>query len=161
MPFFENVIKPAMQDGNKCIIVSHANTIRTLVKHIDNISDEDIKGMTIPTGIPLLYRLNKDMKPVDPQMDLEFRYLVQPKGYVGANALGFTDCARWSHLTNSLFSTDTPGVLHGHMVFMAYTSETWSVYRTFRRNVTPQIVVGSELFCAILAKQLAGIWILS
>mmetsp|Transcript_15025 Transcript_15025/g.28475 ORF Transcript_15025/g.28475 Transcript_15025/m.28475 type:complete len:535 (-) Transcript_15025:751-2355(-) len=81
MPFFENVIKPAMQDGNKCIIVSHANTIRTLVKHIDNISDEDIKGMTIPTGIPLLYRLNKDMKPVDPQMDLEFRYLVQPKGY--------------------------------------------------------------------------------
>ena len=82
MPFFQSVIVPAMQDGNKCLIVSHANTIRTLVKHIDNISDEDIKGMTIPTGIPLLYRLNKDMKPVDPQIDLEFRYLVQPKGYV-------------------------------------------------------------------------------
>jgi len=76
-----------MQDGNKCLIVSHANTIRTLVKHIDNISDEGIKGMTIPTGIPLLYRLNKDMKPVDPQMDLEFRYLVQPKGYVGVSPI--------------------------------------------------------------------------
>lgn len=81
MPFFNSVIVPAMQGGNKCLIVSHANTIRTLVKHIDNISDEDIKGMTIPTGIPLLYRLTKDMKPVDPQIDLEFRYLVEPKGY--------------------------------------------------------------------------------
>lgn len=71
-----------MRDGNKCLIVSHANTIRTLVKHIDNISDEDIKSMTIPTGIPLLYRLDHDMKPVDPKFELEFRYLVQPKGYV-------------------------------------------------------------------------------
>ena len=83
MPFYKSVIEPAMRDGNKCLIVSHANTIRTLVKHIDNISDEDIKGMTIPTGIPLLYRLDEDMKPVDPQIELEFRYLVQPKGCVG------------------------------------------------------------------------------
>ena len=76
------MIVPAMRDGNKCLIVAHANTIRTLVKNIDNISDEDIKGMTIPTGIPLLYRLDEDMKPVDPQLELDFRYLVQPKGYV-------------------------------------------------------------------------------
>ncbi len=69
-----------MRAGNRCMIVSHANTIRTLVKHIDNISDEDIKGMTIPTGIPLLYRLDKDMKPVDPHIELEFQYMVQPKG---------------------------------------------------------------------------------
>lgn len=82
MPFFESVIVPSMRAGNKCIIVCHANTIRTLVKNIDNISDEDIKGLSIPTGIPLLYRLNEDMKPVDPQIDLEFRYMVQPKGYV-------------------------------------------------------------------------------
>lgn len=82
MPFFNSVVVPAMQAGNKCVIVSHANTIRTLVKQIDGISDEDIKGMTIPTGVPLLYRLDKDMKPVDPQMELEFRYMVQPKGYV-------------------------------------------------------------------------------
>jgi 2,3-bisphosphoglycerate-dependent phosphoglycerate mutase len=80
MPFFNKVIVPSMQAGNKCLIVSHANTIRTLIKHIDNISDEDIKGMSIPTGIPLLYRLDKDMKPVDPQIELGFRYTVEPKG---------------------------------------------------------------------------------
>jgi 2,3-bisphosphoglycerate-dependent phosphoglycerate mutase len=80
MPFFNSVIVPSIRSGNKCIIVSHANTIRTLVKHIDNISDEDIKGMSIPTGIPLLYRLDKDLKPVDPSCELEFRYMVEPKG---------------------------------------------------------------------------------
>jgi bisphosphoglycerate-dependent phosphoglycerate mutase family 1 len=82
MPFFRSVIVPSMQAGNKCLIVSHANTIRTLIKHIDNISDQDIKGMTIPTGIPLLYRLDKNMKPVDPEIEQEFRYMVEPKGYV-------------------------------------------------------------------------------
>ena len=50
MPFFKNIIVPSMQTGNKCMIVSHANTIRTLIKQIDGITDEDIKGMSIPTG---------------------------------------------------------------------------------------------------------------
>lgn len=81
LPFFNSVICPSIKSGNKCMIVSHANTIRTLIKHIDNISDEDIKGMSIPTGIPLLYRLDKDLKPVDPNYDLEFQYMVEPKGY--------------------------------------------------------------------------------
>jgi 2,3-bisphosphoglycerate-dependent phosphoglycerate mutase len=82
MPFYNSVVVPSMRSGNKCIIVSHANTIRTLIKNIDGISDEDIKGMSIPTGIPLLYRLDKNMKPVDPQIELEFRYMVEPKGCV-------------------------------------------------------------------------------
>ena len=81
MPFFDSVITPSIKSGQKCLIVSHANTIRTLVKHIDRISDEDIKSMTIPTGIPLLYRLDKNMRPVDPQVELEFRYMVEPKGF--------------------------------------------------------------------------------
>jgi len=85
MPFFDSVIAPSIRAGNKCLVVSHANTIRTLIKHIDGISDEDIKGMTIPTGIPLLYRLDKDLKPVDPQIELEFRYMVEPKGYVSVS----------------------------------------------------------------------------
>jgi bisphosphoglycerate-dependent phosphoglycerate mutase family 1 len=80
MPFFDSVIVPSIRSGNKCIIVSHANTIRTLVKQIDNISDEEIKGMSIPTGIPLLYRVDKNLKPVDPSCELEFRYMVEPKG---------------------------------------------------------------------------------
>mmetsp|Transcript_22289 Transcript_22289/g.36895 ORF Transcript_22289/g.36895 Transcript_22289/m.36895 type:complete len:531 (-) Transcript_22289:26-1618(-) len=81
LPFFNSVICPSIKSGNKCMIVSHANTIRTLIKHIDNISDEDIKGMSIPTGIPLLYRLDKNLKPVDPNYDLDFQYMVEPKGY--------------------------------------------------------------------------------
>ena len=82
MPFYNSVIVPSLRAGNKCLIVSHANTIRTLIKQIDNISDEDIKGMSIPAGIPLLYRLDKNLKPVDPINELEFRYMVEPKGYV-------------------------------------------------------------------------------
>ena len=91
MPFWKSVIVPSIRAGNKCLIVSHANTIRTLVKHIDQISDEDIKGMTIPTGIPLLYRLDKDLRPVDPQIEMEFRYLVEPKGYVPLSC-GYFPC---------------------------------------------------------------------
>jgi 2,3-bisphosphoglycerate-dependent phosphoglycerate mutase len=87
VPFFHSVICDGLRAGKRCLIVSHANTIRTLVKHIDGISDEDIKGMTIPTGIPLLYRLDRDLKPVDPQIELEFRYMVEPKGYVRLRGL--------------------------------------------------------------------------
>lgn len=81
MPFYNSVIAPSLRAGNKCLIVSHANTIRTLIKNIDGISDEDIKGMSIPTGIPLLYRLDKNLKPVCPVSELEFRFMVEPKGY--------------------------------------------------------------------------------
>jgi 2,3-bisphosphoglycerate-dependent phosphoglycerate mutase len=86
LPFFNSHIVSSLRSGNKCIVVSHANTIRTLIKHIDNISDEDIKGMTIPTAVPLLYRLDKNMRPVDPNQELEFRYMVEPKGYTWATA---------------------------------------------------------------------------
>jgi bisphosphoglycerate-dependent phosphoglycerate mutase family 1 len=82
MPFYNSVIEPSLRSGNRCLIVSHANTIRTLIKQLDGISDEDIKGMSIPTGIPLLYRLDKNLKPVDPVNELEFRYMVEPKGCV-------------------------------------------------------------------------------
>jgi len=81
MPFYNSVIGPSLRSGNKCIIVSHANTIRTLIKNIDGISDEDIKNMSIPTAIPLLYRLDKDLRPVCPVTELEFRFMVEPKGY--------------------------------------------------------------------------------
>jgi 2,3-bisphosphoglycerate-dependent phosphoglycerate mutase len=82
LPFWKSVVVPSIRAGNRCLVVSHANTIRTLIKHIDQISDEDIKSMTIPTGIPLLYRLDKNLRPVDPQVEMEFRYMVEPKGYV-------------------------------------------------------------------------------
>ena len=50
MPFYESVIGSALRSGSKCLVVSHANTIRTLIKNIDGISDEDIKGMSIPVS---------------------------------------------------------------------------------------------------------------
>jgi len=86
MPFFNSVIVPSLREGNRCLVVSHANTIRTLIKQIDNISDQDIKQLSIPTGIPLIYRLDRNMKPVDPNCELEFRYMVQPKGYTWATS---------------------------------------------------------------------------
>ncbi|KAL3766068.1 hypothetical protein ACHAW5_007763 [Stephanodiscus triporus] len=86
MPFFNSVIVPSLREGNRCLVVSHANTIRTLIKQIDNISDQDIKQLSIPTGIPLIYRLDRDMRPVDPNCELEFRYLVRPKGYTWATS---------------------------------------------------------------------------
>lgn len=91
MPFFNSVIVPSLREGNRCLVVSHANTIRTLIKQIDGISDEDIKQLSIPTGIPMIYRLDENMKPVDPNRDLEFKYLVQPKGFTWATSrtLGF------------------------------------------------------------------------
>mmetsp|Transcript_31979 Transcript_31979/g.48905 ORF Transcript_31979/g.48905 Transcript_31979/m.48905 type:complete len:562 (+) Transcript_31979:123-1808(+) len=85
-PFFESVIVPSLRAGNKCLVVSHANTIRTLIKYIDNISNTDIKGMSIPTGIPLLYRLDKDLRPLDPNYELDFRYMVEPKGFTWATS---------------------------------------------------------------------------
>jgi 2,3-bisphosphoglycerate-dependent phosphoglycerate mutase len=51
MPFYDSLIGPALRAGNKCLVVSHANTIRTLIKNIDSISDEDIKQMSIPVSI--------------------------------------------------------------------------------------------------------------
>mmetsp|Transcript_26511 Transcript_26511/g.32698 ORF Transcript_26511/g.32698 Transcript_26511/m.32698 type:complete len:557 (-) Transcript_26511:658-2328(-) len=86
LPFYRSQVIPSLRAGNKCLLVSHANTIRTLIKHIDNISDEDIKGMSIPTGIPLLYRLDKNMRPVDPKSELEFRFMIEPKGFTWATS---------------------------------------------------------------------------
>jgi 2,3-bisphosphoglycerate-dependent phosphoglycerate mutase len=46
------------------LIVAHGNSLRALVKHLDDVSDEEIVGLNIPTGIPLLYELDKDLKPI-------------------------------------------------------------------------------------------------
>ncbi|MHB1485524.1 MAG: 2,3-diphosphoglycerate-dependent phosphoglycerate mutase [Saccharofermentanales bacterium] len=64
MPFWENTILPDIKDGKKVIISAHGNSLRALVKHLDNISDEDIIDLNIPTGIPLVYELDDDIKPI-------------------------------------------------------------------------------------------------
>lgn len=64
MPFWEQTIAPTIRSGKTCLIVAHGNSLRALVKHLDNISDGDIAGLNIPTGIPKLYELDSDLKPI-------------------------------------------------------------------------------------------------
>lgn len=65
VPYYEEVIAPKIADGETIIIAAHGNSLRALVKHLDNISDEDIASLNIPTGIPLVYELDDDLNPVD------------------------------------------------------------------------------------------------
>lgn len=64
LPYWENVIAPDIKAGKKVLIAAHGNSLRALVKHLDNISKEEIVKLNIPTGIPLVYELNEDLKPI-------------------------------------------------------------------------------------------------
>jgi len=64
LPFWNDVVIPSMKAGNRVIIVAHGNSLRSLVKHLDNISDEDIVELNIPTGVPLVYELDDSFKPI-------------------------------------------------------------------------------------------------
>jgi 2,3-bisphosphoglycerate-dependent phosphoglycerate mutase len=64
LPYWHQTIAPTIQTGKKVIIAAHGNSLRALVKYLDNISDEEIVGLNIPTGIPLVYELDKSLKPV-------------------------------------------------------------------------------------------------
>jgi 2,3-bisphosphoglycerate-dependent phosphoglycerate mutase len=71
-------IAPLIKSGKKVIIAAHGNTLRALVKHLDNISTEEIPGLNIPTGVPLVYELDADLKPIkhpDAIFPLSGRYL--------------------------------------------------------------------------------------
>ncbi len=60
MPYFEQTIMPAMESGQRVLIAAHGNSLRALVKSFDNLSDEAIAAVNIPTGIPLIYRFSPD-----------------------------------------------------------------------------------------------------
>ena len=64
LPYWNTVIAPQVQAGKSVIIAAHGNSLRALVKYLDNISDEEILNCNIPTGIPLVYELDDNMKPV-------------------------------------------------------------------------------------------------
>ena len=63
VPYLESEILPEVKQGKKLIVAAHGNSLRAMVKYLDGISDEDIVGLNIPTGIPLVYELNDQMKP--------------------------------------------------------------------------------------------------
>ena len=60
MPYFEEEILPRAKKGESVMIAAHGNSLRALVKHLDGISDDDIAGLNIPTGIPLVYEIAED-----------------------------------------------------------------------------------------------------
>ncbi|HEX3005944.1 MAG TPA: phosphoglyceromutase [Angustibacter sp.] len=64
LPYWYDAIVPDLRDGKTVLVAAHGNSLRALVKHLDGISDADIAGLNIPTGIPLLYRLDSDMRPL-------------------------------------------------------------------------------------------------
>lgn len=61
---WDEKLVPLIKSGKKVIIAAHGNTLRALVKHLDGISKDDITGLNIPTGVPLVYELDEDMKPI-------------------------------------------------------------------------------------------------
>jgi len=65
MPYWEKEIRDDLRDDKVVLVVAHGNSLRALVKHLDGISDEDIAGLNIPTGMPLLYELDEDFAPVE------------------------------------------------------------------------------------------------
>jgi len=73
VPYWTEVIAPQVAAGKRVIIVAHGNSLRALVKYLDGISDADIISLNIPTGIPLMYELDADLKPVSS------RYLGDPE----------------------------------------------------------------------------------
>ncbi|NPC97354.1 phosphoglyceromutase [Nocardioides sp. zg-DK7169] len=66
LPYWESEVVPDLRAGRTVLIAAHGNSLRALVKHLDGISDEDIAGLNIPTGMPLRYELDDDLNPTVP-----------------------------------------------------------------------------------------------
>ena len=64
LPYWHSTIAPAIKSGKRVIVAAHGNSLRALVKYLDNISDKDIPNLNIPTGIPLVYELDENLKPI-------------------------------------------------------------------------------------------------
>lgn len=66
LPYWEDQVKPDLKAGRTVLLAAHGNSLRALVKHLDGISDDEITGLNIPTGIPLVYELDANFKPITP-----------------------------------------------------------------------------------------------
>ena len=64
IPYWENEIRADLRDGKVVLVAAHGNSLRALVKHLDDISDDDIAALNIPTGMPLVYELDDDFQPL-------------------------------------------------------------------------------------------------
>ncbi len=80
MPFWNEALAPALKSGRRLVLAAHGNSIRALVKYLDGISEQDIVGLNIPNGIPLVYELDAALKP------LGHRYLGDAEALAKATA---------------------------------------------------------------------------
>jgi 2,3-bisphosphoglycerate-dependent phosphoglycerate mutase len=64
MPYWNDVLAPAIRSGQRVMLVAHGNSIRALVKYLDGISDDDIVELNIPNGVPLVYEFDDNLKPL-------------------------------------------------------------------------------------------------
>ena len=72
LPYWDSAIAPAVRTGKRVLVSAHGNSLRALIKHLDGISDADIVGLNVPTGVPLVYELDASLRP------LGHRYLGDP-----------------------------------------------------------------------------------
>ncbi len=89
LPYWHNTIAPTVRSGKRVLIAAHGNSLRALVKYLDNVSQKDIVGLNIPTGMPLVYHLDSDLKPIkhyylgDPETVARAAEAVKRQGQVG------------------------------------------------------------------------------
>lgn len=80
IPYWQQVVVPTIQTGKKVIIAAHGNSLRALVKYLGKISDDEIVGLNIPTGVPLVYELDDQLTPI------RYYYLGDPEEIAKATA---------------------------------------------------------------------------
>jgi 2,3-bisphosphoglycerate-dependent phosphoglycerate mutase len=80
LPYWHSTIAPAIKSGKRVLVAAHGNSLRAMVKYLDNISEEEIVELNIPTGIPLVYELTEDLKPI------KHYYLGDPEAVAAAAA---------------------------------------------------------------------------
>lgn len=71
LPYWTDVIAPQLKSGKTVLVVAHGSTVRAFVKHLDGVSDAEIKNLNIPTGIPMVYELDNDLKPLRERIYLD------------------------------------------------------------------------------------------
>ncbi|MFO8070788.1 MAG: 2,3-diphosphoglycerate-dependent phosphoglycerate mutase [Polyangia bacterium] len=80
LPYWKDEIAPAIRSGKRVLIAAHGNSLRALVKYLDDVSEEEIVELNIPTGVPLVYEFDEELRPLD------HRYLGDPKAVAAAAA---------------------------------------------------------------------------
>jgi len=78
LPYWHSTLAPAVRSGRRVLVAAHGNSLRALIKYLDGISDADITELNVPTGVPLVYRLDADLRPV------ERKYLGDPEAIAKA-----------------------------------------------------------------------------